>query len=149
MKQDIGIDPNIGNVKNDLYKDEILERLKNSRAIKSQGRHENKDFERSKEYFAAETYPQKEKLKEILNKNIDYHYKPLSYKQLRKKNIRYINWLDIHWRNTQLLTKFLNQSGKIVNKFQSRLPSNQQRKIAKTIRSSRNMRNFIINIFYY
>lgn len=139
LKQDIGIDPDMGTITNEYYKDDMLEKLKKTMSLRSQGRMEDKDAERSKEYFAADSYPNPNKLKEILNKNIDYHYKPLSKAQMRRRNKKAIDWLDIHWRNTELLTKYLNPSGKIKSRFQTRLPSCQQRKIAKTIRHSRHL----------
>lgn len=55
---------------------------------------------------------------------------------------RQVNWLDIHWRNTELLTKFMNNASKIRGRYQTRLATNQQRKIAKTIRQARNLCNF-------
>lgn len=50
-----------------------------------------------------------------------------------------MNWQDIHWRNTELLTKFLNTGGQIKNRYQNRLTMRQQKQIAKCIKNSRNM----------
>lgn len=79
LKQDIGIDPNVGNITANQYVDETLERLKRTRSLKSMGRYENPEMERSKEYFAGDTYPIPEKLKEILS-NIynNYHFYDIS-----------------------------------------------------------------------
>ena len=50
--------------------------------------------------------------------------RPLSRAQLRKKFMRRISKKDIDWRDTALLSKFLNDTGKILNKYQTRLPTN-------------------------
>ena len=54
---------------------------------------------------------------------------------------REIDEFDIHWRNSELLCKYLNTAGKIKHRFQTRLPSDQHRKVVKTIRLSREMCN--------
>lgn len=46
---------------------------------------------------------------------------------------------DIDWRDTALLTKFMNDTGKIYNRFQSRLKTTVQRKMAKTIKKVRDL----------
>lgn len=46
---------------------------------------------------------------------------------------------DFDWRNTVLLTKFLNASGKLYNRFQTRLETPVHRKLAKTVRKSRSL----------
>ena len=52
-------------------------------------------------------------------------------RNLRKK--------DINWKDTPLLVKFLNSTGKIMNRFQTRLRTSVQRKIAKTIKHIRDI----------
>jgi len=37
--------------------------------------------------------------------------------------MRNLNKDDIDWKNTPLLTKFLNDTGKLFNKYQTRLPT--------------------------
>mgnify|MGYP006079966247 CR=1 FL=1 len=46
-----------------------------------------------------------------------YHKLPEKASTRRKKNTRRVNWFDIHWRNTELLTDFLNPSGKIMGRY--------------------------------
>jgi len=53
--------------------------------------------------------------------------------------MRTIEKKDIDWRNTSMLTKFLNETGKIYNRYQSRLPSSTHRKVAKTVKKMRNL----------
>mmetsp|Transcript_42866 Transcript_42866/g.41189 ORF Transcript_42866/g.41189 Transcript_42866/m.41189 type:complete len:195 (+) Transcript_42866:493-1077(+) len=52
-------------------------------------------------------------------------------RSLQKKHIDY--------RNTTLLTKFLNDTGKLLNKFQTRLETPVQRKMSKTVKHARHM----------
>lgn len=49
---------------------------------------------------------------------------------------------DINWKDTAFLTKFMNETGKILNKYQSRLPTGVHRKVAKTIKKVRDMEIF-------
>ena len=53
--------------------------------------------------------------------------------------MRRISKKDINWRDTALLSKFLNDTGKILNKYQTRLPTNVQRKVAKTVKHLRHL----------
>lgn len=46
---------------------------------------------------------------------------------------------DIHWKDTALLCKFMNETGKIMNRFQTRLPTAVQRKVSKTIKRVRDL----------
>ena len=46
---------------------------------------------------------------------------------------------DIHWRNTELLTKFMSPSGLIKHNMNSRLPRTVHKKIRNAIRESRRM----------
>lgn len=50
--------------------------------------------------------------------------RPLSRAQLRKKHMRRLRKSDLNWRDTNLLCKFMNDTGKILNKYQTRLPTN-------------------------
>lgn len=65
--------------------------------------------------------------------------RPLSRAQLRKKFMRKLSKDDITWKNTALLCKFMNENGKIINKFQSRLETSVHRKVAKTIKKVRDL----------
>jgi ribosomal protein S18 len=65
--------------------------------------------------------------------------RPLSRSQLRRKHMRKIEKDDINWKDTAFLAKFMNDTGKILNKFQSRLPTGVHRKVAKTIKHVRDL----------
>ena len=52
-------------------------------------------------------------------------------KTLRKK--------DINWKNLPFLVKFLNEAGKLMNKYQTRLPTNIHRRLAKSVKHARHM----------
>ena len=53
--------------------------------------------------------------------------------------IKNIKKKDISWKNIPLLVKFLNEMGQIMNRYQTRLPTPVQRKVAKTIKHARNL----------
>lgn len=56
--------------------------------------------------------------------------------------MRKINKTDITWRDTAFLSKFMNETGKIMNKYQTRLPTAVHRKVAKTIKRVRDLEIF-------
>lgn len=61
--------------------------------------------------------------------------RPLTRGQIRKKFMRrQIRRSDIDWKDQELVVRFLNQSGKILNRFQTRLPNSVQRKLARTVK---------------
>jgi hypothetical protein len=47
---------------------------------------------------------------------------PEKKSQKRKKSLRNVNSLNIHWRNLDLISDFVNNAGKIKNRYQNRLP---------------------------
>lgn len=53
--------------------------------------------------------------------------------------MRKIDKSSVNWRDTAFLTKFMNETGKILNKFQTRLPTGVHRKVAKTIKRVRDL----------
>jgi ribosomal protein S18 len=53
--------------------------------------------------------------------------------------MRRIGKKDINWRDTTLLCKFMNETGKVMNRFQTRLPTVIQRRVARTIKKVRDM----------
>lgn len=46
---------------------------------------------------------------------------------------------DIDWRNTSMITKFLNDSGKLYNRYQSRLQTSVHRKVARVVKKCRSL----------
>ena len=65
--------------------------------------------------------------------------KPLNRKQARLKYMRKLTKADFNWKDTALLTQFLNSAGKIKNRYQTRLPDKVHKYMAKVIKHSRNM----------
>lgn len=53
--------------------------------------------------------------------------------------MRKVDKSGINWRDTAFLSKFMNETGKIMNKFQTRLPTSVHRKVAKTIKHVRDL----------
>ena len=65
--------------------------------------------------------------------------RPLTRAQIRKRYMRTISKKDIDWKNTTMLVKFLNETGKLYNRYQSRLPTSTHRKVAKTVKKMRHL----------
>jgi len=63
--------------------------------------------------------------------------RPLTRNQLRKKFKRPIRKADIDYKNLPMMVKFLNDIGKLQNRYQTRLESNVQRRVTKTIKKMR------------
>ena len=60
--------------------------------------------------------------------------------QLRKRYmIRTLRKKDINWKNLPFLVKFLNEAGKLMNRYQTRLPTNVHRKLAKSVKHARHL----------
>lgn len=65
--------------------------------------------------------------------------RPLSRNQLRKRFMRSVGKPEIEWRNGALMVKFLNETGKLYNRYQTRLTSPVHRRVARTIKKMRHL----------
>lgn len=52
--------------------------------------------------------------------------------------MRRVKKKDIDYKNLPMMTKFLNDTGKLYNRYQTRLETNVQRKVSKTMKKMRN-----------
>lgn len=66
--------------------------------------------------------------------------RPLTKGKIRKSDIEEISMLDLHWRNTALLTQFVGACCFIQSPVQNRLPPVQQRRVARVIKHARQMK---------
>lgn len=62
---------------------------------------------------------------------------PLKKGVVRAKSKRAINHLDIHWRNTPLLVKYMTAASTIKSRYNTRLPKWQQVRVARAIKLAR------------
>jgi ribosomal protein S18 len=137
LRQDIGLDPALSRKEqNYLYKhqmdDETLFGLARNQVS------DRKAFDPNA--FYAEHHNEINMGNEILADPHRKYYKfPVTREQAKKATFRKIDVLDVHWRNTEFLAKFVGESGKIKNRFQNRLSKAQQRLIARTIRHARTL----------
>jgi len=137
LRQDIGLDPALSRKEqNYLYKhqmdDETLFGLARNQVS------DRKAFDPNA--FYAEHHNEMNMGSEILSDPHKKYYKfPVTREQARKATFRKIDVLDVHWRNTEFLCKFVGESGKIKNRFQNRLSKAQQRLISRTIRHARTL----------
>lgn len=65
--------------------------------------------------------------------------RPLTRSQLRKRFMRTITKDEIEFRNAHLMVKFLNPNGKLLNRYQTRLATPVQRKVARVIKKMRHL----------
>lgn len=75
----------------------------------------------------------------VKNNNIKMK-KPMTKNFVYKNDIEPINMHDLHWRNTALLTQFINSCAFIMNKVQCRLPVAQMRQVKRVIKHARQMK---------
>lgn len=102
------------------------------------------------EQIAPEDYYWSEKLEEKYDMYKRYFknqgaYSPKflpSRDKLRKKLRRYLNFSDIHFKNTEFLTQFMTPAGQIKNRWQTRLSTTAQKKVSKAIKHARNLNLF-------
>lgn len=66
--------------------------------------------------------------------------KPLTKNFVYKNDIEPLNMNDLHWRNTALLSQFINSCAFIQNKVQCRLPVDQMRQVKRVIKHARQMK---------
>jgi ribosomal protein S18 len=53
--------------------------------------------------------------------------------------MRTVTKKELDWKNTPLMTKFINDTGKLYNRYQSRLPTNVHRRVAEVIKKMRHL----------
>jgi ribosomal protein S18 len=63
--------------------------------------------------------------------------RPLNRNQLRKKLKRRITKKDLDMHNTPFMTKFLTETGKLYNRYQTRLETNVHRRMSKVVKQMR------------
>ena len=143
LKQDIGPDGSLAlgrknlKLKEDLPLDYEVIQYKQRFNPKKPNQQLNSD-----DYDYRANYANKLKLQ--LNaertKPVTFTNPPLMRTQLRRKfMIKTIEKKDITWRNLPLLVRFLNEGGKLMNRYQTRLPGDIHRKLARTVKHARNM----------
>jgi len=138
LKQDVGLDPNVARRKREYYlKHEETSELAIKKAkgwLDDIQPYDPTGYYGS--YLDKKGFSNKVDHEDPLHKRVRM---PLSRGQLRRQTKQSVNRLDVHWRNSHLLTKFLNPSCKIKSRFQNRLSLFNQRKISKTVKHAKNM----------
>ena len=118
LRQDVGVDSSLSGIESNFqYRDKddsmapIWEYKKKYR--------ETTPLVKADSYYAGGNIVDKQ------NKQLEYEMerpatflnRPLSRAQIRKKYMRTIEKKDIEWKNTPFITKFLNDSGKLFNRY--------------------------------
>lgn len=90
-------------------------------------------------YFAGHNVTQRRKklFEYDQEKPATFINRPLSREQLRRRLMRPIRKKDIDFYNAPMMTKFLNDVGLLYNRYQTRLDTKVQRKVAKTVKKMR------------
>lgn len=143
LKQDIGPDASLAlKRKNFKLKEDLPLNYELAKYAELYNAKKPNEMLNSDDYDYKEGYT--EKLKLHLNSErtrpVSFVNPPLTRGQMRRKfMITTIQPKDIHWRNLPLLTRFLNEGGKLMNKYQTRLPTRLHKKLARTVKHARNM----------
>lgn len=137
LRQDIGPDPALSRRSNlYLYQDQIDETTRHGLAKNLV--HDRKEFDPNT-YFSEHHNKVDMETEVMSDPDKRFFTMPRTRVQAWKNNLREFNDLDVHWRNTEFLTKFMGDAGKIRNKFQNRLMPRQQELVAKTIKQARHL----------
>jgi ribosomal protein S18 len=143
LKQDIGPDGSLG-LKRRNFK--LKEDLPLSHELKQYRK--TFDAKRPDEMLQEDDFDYRENYVDKLKKQVNFERKkpisfinpPLMRAEARKKfMIKTIQKKDIHWKNLPLLARFLNEGGKMMNKYQTRLPGDIHKKLSKVIKQARHM----------
>jgi ribosomal protein S18 len=143
LKQDIGPDPSLALTRKDFKLNEDLPVSYAYNKYKEKFNNKNPNLLlKDDDFDYTENY--EDKLKLELNKEkrkpVTFIDSPLTRPELRRKYmIKTIQSKDITWKNLPLLCRFLNEGGKIMNRYQTRLPALIHKKLARTIKHARNM----------
>lgn len=140
LRQDVGVDNSLSGVQANFQTKDQEDALAPTWEYRKKYR-DTTPLIKADSYFAQGNIVEKQ------NKQLDFEMekpatflnRPMTRAQIRKRYMRTIEKKDIDWRNTPMLTKFLNETGKIYNRYQSRLPSSTHRKVAKTVKKMRNL----------
>jgi ribosomal protein S18 len=143
LKQDIGPDGSLG-LKRRNFK--LQEDLPLSHELKQYRK--TFDPKRPDEMLQSDDFDYRENYVDKLKKQVNFERKkpisfinpPLMRAEARKKfMIKTIQKKDIHWKNLPLLARFLNEGGKMMNKYQTRLPGDIHKKLSRVIKHARHM----------
>lgn len=140
LRQDVGIDSSLSNFK-------LKHQFHGIEDPTSITWEYKKKYRDTTPVVSAESYYSGGNIVERYDKQLEYEKekpatflnRPLTRAQLRKRYMRTISKRDIEWKNTPMMIKFMNEQGKLLNRFQSRLPTSTQRKVAKTIKKMRHL----------
>jgi small subunit ribosomal protein S18 len=138
LRQDFGTDrTNVKGVES-IYKDMAPEEYEQQVYFG----HRYPDLVEPRDYYWKEDLKGKsEKLGKFFARSLPIHpIKVESAYERYKKNKRQISRKDIHYKNTEFLCQFMNESGHIKNRLQTRLGLRDQKRVARAIKHSKQLR---------
>jgi ribosomal protein S18 len=143
LKQDIGPDGSLALKRKNMKLADDMPLSYEVRKYKEMFNSRSKDSLLAEDDFDYKTnYINKLKLQLNAERSrpISFVNQPKSRAELRKKfMIKTIKKKDITWKNLPLLVRFINEGGKLMNRYQTRLPTSIHRRLAKTVKHARNM----------
>lgn len=140
LRQDIGPDPSLSSGAKQNYQHASENTLEPIWEYKKKYR-DKTPMLNEEAYFAGHNRAGRNERQAAFDKEkpATFINRPLTRSQIRKKFMRSMEKDDFDWRNTQMLSKFLNSSGKLYNRFQTRLDTSVHRRLAQTVRKSRSL----------
>ena len=140
MRQDVGVDNSLSGVQSNFKTKDREDALAPTYEYRKKYR-DTTPLIKADSYYAQGNivYKQNKQLEFEMEKPATFLNRPMTRAQIRKRYMRTIEKKDIDWRNTPMMTKFLNDTGKLYNRYQSRLPSSTHRKVAKTMKKMRHL----------
>lgn len=140
LRQDFGPDPSMSALRANLKmvdEDDITEK-----SWEYKKKYRDRDpLLQAEHHFADYNFMEKQQRLERfdMEKPATFINRPLTRSQIRKRFMRSVGKQEIEFRNGALMCKFLNDSGKLYNRYQTRLTSSVHRKVAKTIKKMRHL----------
>lgn len=118
LRQDVGVDPSLSNVQSNYQFRDRDDALSPTWDYKKKYRDKTPLVEADSYYAGGNIVEKQNRLLDYeLEKPATFLNRPMTRAQIRKRFMRTISKKDIDWRNTPMLIKFLNETGKIYNRY--------------------------------
>ena len=118
LRQDVGVDNSLSNSQSNFQFKDRDDALAPTWEYKKKYR-DNTPLVSDESYFAQGNIVDK------MNRQLDFEMerpaaflnRPMTRGQIRKRYMRSLNKKDIDWHNTPMMLKFMNESGKLLNRY--------------------------------
>lgn len=140
LRQDIGPDPSMSALRSKLKMVDPNNLTEAAWEYKKKYR-DMDPLMQAENHFADYNFMEKQQRLEKfeLEKPATFINRPLTRAQIRRRLMRSVGKQEIEFRNGALICKFLNDSGKLYNRYQTRLSTVVHRRVAKTVKKMRHL----------